>query len=296
MDETGKKLLDLMFRPGETICVSHNQFGYHSIALDKAKNGPVILVPTEESLEKRKLTLEEGIERLDPIQLTLCALNPIKGYRSDDNCTALRNFLVEIDFGPLAQQMSYIKKLGMPYSACVFSGNKSLHFLLSLEEDLPNENIYRHFSEWILSIVSLADQNTQNPSRSIRIPGSWREPTKKQRLVELKGPLKIADLVSWLNRFPDSKPKKAERRHISGKRDFNKLKPWVMPMLLKGLDVSKGRNKQWFSIACEFALAGYSEDDTMEILGEFFSPERDFKEREWKTSIRSGFKYIYDRK
>ena len=296
MDETGKKLLNLMFRPGETICVSHNPYGYHSIPLENAKEGPVVLVPTQESLERRNITLEQGIEKLEPIQLTMCALNPIKGYREDCNCTAFRNFLVEIDFGPLSEQKAYIDRIGMPYSAIVFSGNKSLHYLISLDSDLPSENIYRVFSEWILNIVTLADQNTKNPSRSIRIPGAWREPSKKQRMVELRGPVKIADLVAWLNQHPEAKPKQKEKRQVSDKHDFSKLKPWVVERLINGLDASKGRNKQWFSIACEFALAGYSEDDTLDILSDFFSPDRDFKEREWRTAIRSGFKYIYDRK
>lgn len=285
-----------MFRPGETICVSHNEFGYHSIALERALDGIVTLVPTQESLEKRKLTLEEGIERLESSRMILCALNPIKGYRHDANCTAFRNFLVEVDYGPLAEQLAYIKKIGMPYSACVFSGNKSLHFLISLDTDLPSENVYRHFSQWILKIVTLADQNTQNPSRSIRIPGAWRSPSQKQRLVEIKGPVAVKDLVAWLNQHPNEKPKEKEKRVRSGSRDFSQIKPWVIEALTNGIDPSKGRNKQWFSIACEFALAGYSEDDTLDILAEYFSPDRDFKEREWKTAIKSGFKYIYDRK
>lgn len=285
-----------MFRPGETVCVSHNKYGYHSIPLENAINGPVVLVPTPESQEKRNKTLEEGIERIDSTQVTLCALNPIKGYRNDLNCTAYRNFLIELDFGPLAQQKAYVEKMGMPYSAIIFSGNKSLHFLISLDQDLPSENIYRHFSDWMRNIMTMADQNTINPSRSIRVPGAWREPKKQQKSVAFLGPVPLKTLVAWLKTHPEAKPEKQERKPISDHEDFSKIKPWVLHALKYGLDVSKGRNKQWFSIACEFALAGYSEDDTMDKLAHFFSPDRDFKEREWKTAIRSGFKYIYDRK
>lgn len=296
MDETGKKLLNLMFRPGEKVCVSYNQYGYHSIPLENALNGPVVLVPTPESLEQRQMTMEAGIERIESIQLTLCALNPIKGYRLDENCTAYRNFLIELDFGPLAQQKAYVDKMGLPYSAIVFSGNKSLHFLISLDQDLPSENSYRVISDWMRRILTMADQNTINPSRSIRIPGAWREPKKQQKLLELRGATKLDSLVSWLKQYPQCQPKAPEKRQISGNHDFSRLKPWVVDKLLHGIDVSKGRNKQWFSIACEFALAGYSEDDTIDILLEFFTPDRDFKEREWKTAVHSGFKYIYDRK
>jgi hypothetical protein len=240
--------------------------------------------------------LEEGVERLEPIQILLCALNPIKGWRDDDNCTAYRNFLVELDFGLLAAQRAYIERLGMPFSACVFSGNKSLHYLISLDTDLPSENVYRHFSEWILKIVNLADQNTKNPSRSIRVPGAWREPTKQQKMVEFRGPVSTKELYKWLNEHPEAKPRERETKQISEEEDISKVKGWVLLALEEGIDPSKGRNKQWFSIACEFALSGYSEDDTIRKLSYFFQPDRDFKEKEWKTAIRSAFKYVYNRK
>lgn len=297
MDETGKKLLNLMFRPGETICVSPNKFGYHSIPLEVAKSDSVTLVPTEDSLAKRNITLEQGIERVSSSQLLLCALNPIKGYRNDLSCTAFRNFLVEMDYGPLKEQLAYAKTIGLPYSAVVFSGNKSLHFLISLDKDLPSEKVYRLFSQWILGVATVADQNTQNPSRSIRIPGAYREPDKKQILVEYRGPTKVEDLVAWLNQHPDAKPVIKEKKPVNqdDKYSFDRIKPWVWLRLADGLDSHKGRNKQWFSIACEFALAGYSEDDTLDKLKDFYQEDRDFKEKEWETSIKSAFKYIYER-
>lgn len=282
-----------MFRPGETICVSNNEFGYHSVPLEKAMDGLVTLLPTEDSAKKRKMTQEEATERVDSRQLIMCALNPIEGFREDANCTSYRNFLVEMDYGPLPEQLAYAKKIGLPYSAVVFSGNKSLHFLISLDRDLPSEAVYRTFSEWILAVANMADDKTKNPSRSIRIPGAYREPKKKQRLVELRGATKLDDLVSWLARYPDCKPKKHEKKQISENVDFSRVKPWVKKRLTSGLDPKKGRNQQWFSIACEFALAGYSEDDTLELLAGYFVPDRDFKEKEWKTSVLSGFKHAY---
>lgn len=295
MHENGKQLLNLMFRPGETVCVSHNKFGYHSVPLEKAIGDKVALLPTEDSLTARKLTLDQGIERVPTDQLLLVALNPIQGYRHDINCYKFRNFLIEMDTGPLAQQLDYIKRLGMPYSAIVFSGGKSLHFLVSLDKDLPNEKMYRLFSNWTLGIVSLSDQNCQNPSRSIRIPGAERTPGKFQKLVELVGPVKTKDFYAWLNRFPDSKPKPPAPKKARGdKFEFHRLSQWTIKQLNDGLDTDKGRNKIWFAIACDFVLAGYSEDDTLDILSGFFVPERDFKEREWKTSVKSAFKHMYE--
>jgi hypothetical protein len=289
MHETGKKLLNLMFRPGETVCVSHNKYGYHSIPLQNALEGPVTLVPPQTSED-------QTWRHPKPEELLLVALNPIKGWRQDMNCTAFRSFLVEMDYGPLAQQLAYAKRIGLPYSAVIFSGNKSLHFLITLDSDLPDEETWRKIAEWILGVATMADQKTKNPSRSIRIPGAFREPDKQQKIVEFHGAISLKDLGAWLSKHPEAKPVVREKRVPSGKLDFDRIKPWCRDLLINGLKADKGRNQQWFAIACEFALAGFSEDDTLDILSEFFSPDRDFKEREWKRCIRSGFEKIYSGK
>jgi hypothetical protein len=299
MHKTGQDLLNLMFRPGETVCVSHNKYGYHSIPLEEALADKVVtLVPTEESCAKRGIEWKpENFDYEHTDKLTLVSLNPIKGWRLDENATAYRNFLVEMDYGPLPEQLAYAKTIGLPYSAVVFSGSKSLHFLISLEQDLPSYEIYYLMAEWTLAIATAADQNTKNPSRSIRIPGAYREPGKKQLIVEHRGVTKLADFAAWLAKYPNAKPKPPEKRTISEVADFSKLKKWVPERLAQGnIGAKLGRNKEWFAIACEFALAGYDEDGTMDILSAYFSPDRDFKEREWKVTIHSAFKYIYARK
>jgi len=285
MDSSAKKVFELMFRPGETVCVSHNKYGYHSIPLENAINGPVTLVPPNINGEYSYPKTEE---------LILVALNPIKGFRQDINCTAFRSFLVEMDYGPIPQQMEYVKKMGMPYSAAIFSGNKSIHFLITLQEDFPSEFLYRFFSEWILGSMTLADQNTKNPSRSIRIPGAYREPGKRQELMEYRGAITKEELVAWLKRFPDAKPKEKQKNIISENPEFIKIKDWVTKALVDGIHTN--RNKTWFVVGVEFALAGYGEDDTLDKLRPYYHSYRDFKEKEWETTIRSAFKWAYQRK
>lgn len=286
-----------MFRPDETVCVSNNKFGYHSIPLSEALQDKIVtLVPTQDSCIKRNIEWEEkNWDKAHTNDLLLVALNPIKGWRVDSNCIKLRNFLVEMDTGSVDEQMAYIKRSGLPYSAAIFSGNKSLHFLVSIDTDLPNENTYRMFSEWILNIITLADQNTKNPSRSIRIPGAIRDTGKSQDLVEYKGPVKIRDLVSWLKLHPDEKPKEKQERKIVGKADLVWMKDWMKDMLISGI-MAPERNKKWFMVAVEFALSGFEEEHTIDLLRSYFSPDRDFKEREWETTVKSGFKYAYERK
>lgn len=299
MHDDGRKLLNLMFRPGETVCVSWNKYGYHSIPLSEVlEDKKVTLVPTVDSCVKRGIEWNEAaFEHPHTDQLQLISLNPIKGFREDVNATAYRNFLVEMDYGPLDEQLQYAKAIDLPYSAAVFSGSKSLHFLISLDQDLPSYKVYYLMAEWALKIASAADQNTKNPSRSIRIPGAEREPGKFQSLYDWRGPTSLKDFSAWLAAHPDAKPKPPEKRTISEKPDFSKLKPWVPQRLVKGIvGIKSGRNKEWFAIAVEFAIAGYSEDDAISILEEYFTPDRDFKQKEWLTALKSGFKYAYSRK
>ena len=281
-----------MFRPGEEVCVSYNKYGYHSVPLEEILNKEKItLVPTEDSCAKRGLVWgEEHFEHVSTDKLIMVALNPIHGWREDANCTAFRSFLIEMDTGDLKEQLEYIKRIGLPYSACIFSGNKSLHFLVTVDKDIPNENDYRVMSEWILRICTLADDKTKNPSRSIRIPGAFRDVGKKQRLVEMRGVTKIEDLAAWLKSKPEAKPKKYEKRVAKDEIDAYSVRNWARERLRKG--ITENRNQQWYAIAYEFALSGYSEDVTMEILGAYFTPDRDFKEREWRTTIKSAFKHV----
>jgi len=283
MSPEGKSVLGLMFRQGERVCVSHNKFGYHSIPIENAVSDKVTLVSPNANVP---------VEYVHSDRLTLVSLNPSKGWRTDENCTSFRNFLVEIDIGTIDSQLAHIHAIGIPYSCVVFSGNRSAHTLISLSKDLPNEDVYRMFAQWILKAIPIADQKTFNPSRSIRIPGAYREPGKQQKLLEYKGPVDIQDLVAWLQKHPEARPVKGPLREKSGVTAFDKIRPWARKRLINGLDPRKGRSNQWFALAFEFCLSGYSIEDTITILGGFFSPDRDFKEKEWKTTIHSAFKHV----
>lgn len=288
MHENAIKFLKLMFKENETICVSNSKYGYHAIPRDNAWKEKVTLFSPNPDIP---------VQYVPSDQINLVALNPIRGFREDTNCTSFRNFMVEMDNSTQEKQLEYVKASGMPYSACVFSGNKSLHFLVSLSQDLPSEAVWRLFAEWTLNILPLADPLTKNPSRSIRIPESYREPDKLQKLIEFHGPVSLKDFTDWLKKWPSAKPIVREKKQIKpGEFDLQGIKQWVIDELNNGIDERKGRNARWYSIAMEFALNSYSEDGTIEILDQFFSPDRTFKEKEWLTTIKSAFKRAYDRK
>jgi|ERR1700688_2930052 len=288
MDPTGQSLLKLLFNEGETVCVSKNKFGYHSLPL--------------ENIFKEKVTLlspnnDVPISECNSSDLLLVAINPIQGFRLDSNVYKFRTFLWECDTGSIKDQIGYFKHLKLPLSAQIFSGNKSVHAITVLDEDLPDEKTYRYLYNWALKVLTMCDPACKNPSRSVRIPGVYREPGKKQRLISLNGRIKLKDFMDWLNQYDHLRPKVKEKKEIpEGEADFSRLSAWAKIMLTKGIVFKSGRNRTWYGLAYDLALAGFTEEQTIEILGQRFQEESDFKEKEWLTTIKSAFDHVKDKR
>ena len=285
MKKESRQFLDLFYNEGEHICISHDGYGYHSVS-QEALEGTVSQISPNEKVDIKEITEEDVV---------LASINPVKGYRRDANVTAYRGFLVEMDDGTLEEQHKYIKESGLPFSICVFSGNKSLHYGIVLDEDLPSYEIWRDIAEWILNILDKADPMTKNPTRSIRFPGSIRKDGKgqEQKLVELRTRISADELAVWLNRYPDKNPatirlsKMKERDTTS---TVNGVPGWVFDKLQNGIDESRGRNNEWFAIAMELAKAGYDDEEMISYAEQFFTPDRDFTEGEWKSIMRYAYR------
>ena len=150
---------------------------------------------------------------------------------------------------------------------------------------------YSHCYEWILNIIEQADQKVKNPSRSIRFPGAIRpEKNKVQELRYMGKRISQDELASWLNQWPDKKPKIPQKMKVSETPDFERIGNWCIKAIKEGVDQGR-RNQQWMSIGCEFAIAGYDLDTTLAYLQKHFVEERDFKFKEWKTAVSSGHRY-----
>lgn len=290
MKDTSKNFLEKLFNPGEEISVSPNEFAYKSIPVDMF-GGKMSLI----SQGKYENTYE-----VDEEDIILCCINPVKGEKNDLNCTGLRTFLIEIDDGDIYEQKQYIDSLKMPYTACIFSGNKSLHYGITLSEDLTTLELWRDINEWILAIVSRADQQNKNPTKSIRFPGNMRKNGKalRQSLVDLKDRVDLDVLLDWLDRWPDLNPriKKALRRRRTTSAievgDSVKIPKWMGDKLNEGVGRIGSRNKEWFQLSMELAKRGSSAEEIIACLGPHFTPEHDFTLREWSIIINSAVKRV----
>ena len=268
--------LSTLFNPGEHIYASPDKYA-------SVKNEDGSWKIYRPSIEQKDIDQQNTL---------LVAVNPLKGdTRNDANVTAYRSFLVEMDSLPLPEQLELAKKMGLPYSLAVYSGGKSIHFAIALSEDLPDEETYRFYAEWLLRTIPAADQNTKNPSRSIRFPGVMRPGGKKQGLVRSGPRISHTKLLAYLSKHPDKRPEvRVESDYEPIDNDAKGMALWVKKGLVDGFDFTKGRNVTWFAVGYEFGKCGYSMEDTLKALNPVFTEEKDFKKSEWRATIKNGYK------
>lgn len=281
MDKEVLSFLNTLFDPDEEVCVSHNKYGHTSL-------------PLSEVISKNNVQVTNTFDKIvsmDTDSIVLIGINPIKGQRNDENVTAFRNFLVEMDDGDMNDQLAYVKEYNTPYSAAVFSGGKSIHFAICLDESLPSIDVYKFYAKWILNVLKLSDQQTTNPSRSIRFPNNYRDGVK-QKLLSVKNRISLDDLKHWLSSFQSEMPKQYTPQPIYQEFKNEQVPFWLRKKLNEGLDFSRGRNNTWFGIALALAKAGCDADTAVAILEYHFQEEHDFKRLEWETTIRSAVKKI----
>lgn len=136
-------------------------------------------------------------------------INALKGARRDENVAKHRTFLIEFDNAPLSEQCSLIK---VPYTARVFSGNKSYHFFITLTEPVSAEK-YTELAKRLHLLMPDADPSTKNPSRLGRLPGVIRQSTGKIQEFEYMGErISLEKLELYLPPLPVVSPKTAEVR------------------------------------------------------------------------------------
>lgn len=143
------------------------------------------------------------IANVNPKTCAFFSINPLDNTktRADSAVIKYRNILIEFDKLSLEEQEKHVTSIGMPYSTVVYSGSKSRHYIISLEQDLPDQHIYRTLVRRIYKAVgeSLVDKNCKNPSRFSRLPGHIRPDTnKEQTLLGVRGRVPNSVLEEWL--------------------------------------------------------------------------------------------------
>ena len=138
-------------------------------------------------------------------QTAFFSINPMNSTktRCDAAVVKYRSILIEMDKMVLDLQDQYISEIGLPYSTAVFSGKKSIHYIISLEEPIQDEQLYRALVRRIYRAVGddYVDHSCKNPSRFSRFPGHLRSDTEQeQRLLTVRTRVSMATLESWLQK------------------------------------------------------------------------------------------------
>lgn len=186
--------------------------------------------------------------------------------RADCNVTTLRNILIEMDSVPLDDQFKIINEIGMPFSTSVYSGKKSIHFIISLSDPCLTHDEYMVLVDNVhRSVPAKVDGACRNPSRLTRNPGVLRPETNKlQKLIEVRSRVDKQLVIEW-SESRGVKPvvktqKQLPESHIS------KVPPtWVMGILRNGVTVGD-RNNTMFRVACALARVGFGESEILSTI------------------------------
>lgn len=224
----------LLFRSGDQICVG-DQFA--------TEVGPQ---PIKASAPFYSLNpLHPSLDHVKAADGAITAFKST-GRRADLNVTRFHNFLFEMDNTPLDVQLQHLQSCGIPWATIVYSGGKSYHAILSLEQPLEakphtTEGIDAYKQTWktLAAVITqrlnqpltLLDSACQNPSRLTRTPGAVRDNGNVQELIQLGRLCSADELAQLLREGPAQKqrPKIQRSEHEARSEEDLKL---LLPVAL----------------------------------------------------------------
>jgi len=255
-----------LFDENEHTCFSENQLGTKIYDIDSKCE------------EVHKWATFFSINPINPttdMKPTESYHNVNKPRRADVNVIAYRNILIEMDSIPVEEQNDFIKGIGMPYTTAVFSGNKSIHYIISLVTPVADEKTYRKLVERVYKALGgkgIVDVSCKNPSRFSRLPNAYRaDKDKTQELLFVGERIENSTLDSWLN-SRGAKEIEETPNSLNSKRTYsgsvNKNTPmngFTLNFIMCGAPEGE-RNSSLFKASCDLFKCGYTEDQIIERL------------------------------
>jgi hypothetical protein len=201
------------------------------------------------------------------------SINPMDSTRTrcDAAVTKYRNILVEMDKMVLDLQDQYISEIGLPYSTAVFSGKKSIHYIISLEEPIQDEQLYRALVRRIYRAVGddYVDHSCKNPSRFSRFPGHLRADTgQEQKLLTIKNRVSLSALESWLEKRgagPEEVWENLTKEPRSTFKNPHRFSGFTKNFLADGAPAGEW-NRSLFKAAADMYRCGFDEDEIVDRM------------------------------
>jgi hypothetical protein len=170
-----------------TICES-NYFAYLG-----EKGG--IIADNTNNFEKGYSPYLLNYESINPVDLEnrfdVITKTENKTPHFDSNTFSMRNFIFEIDVYSLKEQKLYVKELKKKniINRAVFSGNKSIHFRITIDREPENKDIYKLIWNYFDKIYfdNKTDKQCSNPTRFTRRPNFTNSKKDKKQLLIYSG-------------------------------------------------------------------------------------------------------------
>jgi len=181
------------------------------------------------SSPKQTETIYQISDLTEPVEGKYFCVNPMKKGQSRKqlNLAGRRNFLIEFDELTIKEQWTAIEKYDIPYNTIVFSGNKSLHVIISLDKDI-DKAYYRNIAQRMKLVITEADKACFEPARLSRL-GCAKQPVKAYG-----NKITINVLEAWLDSHGQNKEEyeqKAEKFQAAMKRRHGKLNQTTLRLL-----------------------------------------------------------------
>ena len=249
-----------------------------------------------------------------PFTYSCYSINPIDPYHdlnpdnesnwnkpraSKENVMSYRNMLFECDNLTLKTQTARINKSKLPYSAKIFSGNRSYHYQIFFDNDLTEEQYeatYIAIAEALRPFGYQADMQCKNPNRMARAPFQTREGTETvQTLEEWNGLVSYQSMLDWLkSRHVDIKPiqKVLNQVEYTGPGDADseyRFNDAVTRTVRYNGEYGITPRQPWlYKLACQCKSNGLTESDALGLIGAKYEHEEPYKVA---SAIKNAYKY-----
>lgn len=219
-------------------------------------------------------------------------LNPTEPYhrknrprRADCNVMKYRNIMIEMDSCGIPEQKVHIRESKMPYSTCVYSGGKSLHFIIALETPLQSEEEYKCWwmaiDKIIKNLGAKIDPSSVNPSSFSRCPNVYRENKgQTQHLLKINTRIKNQVMEDWFEShgvLPSQFKRQAVYDTVMnnvfdlGTNATDSEKFETAKRFMKNEEYVKGNmNNFQFKIACVCKAVGLSESAATDFIRQHY--------------------------
>ncbi len=205
-------------------------------------------------------------------------LNPLKTNDNikSENISVYRNILVEIDGLSLSAQERLIEeRMQMPFTSKVFSGSKSFHYIISLENPILDRKLYDEMVRCIYAAIKKMDPTCKNPNRLTRTAGIVRSDTGLlQKLMQLNARVSDEALHEWLfiknaittNQALMPRPPVAPVVLQPGQNREELLSKRTLDLLTQGIYTTPSRHEALMKAAVNLRYAGFAESEIQERL------------------------------